>query len=418
MALYDNWTWDAVNKIMTIVADDVRGGSEGNPFSFEDIQDCITAKGWTVDWTEGCELKQFCCGFRIVIGDGSTTTWFVDTAKTLVFLSTAVSAHWRHLIERKAQAHVRFGRVLDVTKKSTDQGVHILDNTNYISSLYKGNPNGEDFLYSCSFQKVNPVDGYDGRLTSLYGRLWNGILDRVFMSSTSNVDTYNIIFLKSTYAYGCLNYGLAGTFERLIILECNRVIYPYSNQPLSISDVLVKKINNQFAYCLDTTVDSIVKDVESPSWVMTWAGSGSQTGKVIRSYTYDPVVTDGNNNPIENSVVKIEEKVGAGGSWTTLWEKVTGSDGKLVDGPQTITHKTYEWDSGYTRPTTQTIETEYFHRVTVTKTGYATYGPVDITIDHKIENDQIALDALTYGYDDVMKKIRHLEQEMVAGIFT
>lgn len=120
-------------------------------------------------------------------------------------------------------------------------------------------------------------------------------------------------------------------------------------------------------------------------------------------YTFDPLVCEKDETPINGALVKMEEKIGEG-SWNTLWEKFTGTDGHLADGPQAITY----FDSH------ENVGSQHYHRITITKNGYAQYGPVEITIDHKIQDDLIVLDALTYSYDDVMSALKTLKAMVVA----
>lgn len=196
---------------------------------------------------------------------------------------------------------------------------------------------------------------------------------------------------------------------------------PASASNIHISGAQADKIAIAVFYANDVTIENAEIDDEFTRILSLWVPSG--VGKlhlknailnlnkitydcgevdehIYIEFTFDPIVTDVDGNPLTGASIKMEEKIGAG-SWSELWTKTTGADGKLTDGAQTMIYKYVNQD----------VETTHYHRITVTKAGYGDYGPVEITIDHKIEDDQIVLGA--YKIDDIMTEIKKHDQKIV-----
>jgi len=137
---YKSIVFDSVNNLITIVGDATCGNTEANACGFNDIYNedlsndtwkCIDANPSNISYEIGCKIE---------IGDGTTTTWFVDTNKQVVFNSTTVNQSYVKLIDVKANSHLRFGQVEDATDKLSSSGVsiHSADTSHTLTYLIYG----------------------------------------------------------------------------------------------------------------------------------------------------------------------------------------------------------------------------------------------------------------------------------------
>lgn len=112
----------------------------------------------------------------------------------------------------------------------------------------------------------------------------------------------------------------------------------------------------------------------------TWGGSltiEGATGYLHDKWEFNVLVTDKDNNPITGSGIELKDKYGV-----VKHTGTTGIDGKLSSVWEVLANKYVG---------TSEIKTEYNpFTLKVRKSGYIDYETI-ITIDHKIENDQIVL---------------------------
>jgi len=360
LPLYDNWTWNVVTKILTIVADDVKGFDEANAFSLSDIPDCIVAKGWSAGYSESASGVQLEFDFRIVIGNGSTTTWFVDTGKQVTFLSTAVTTGSQSLIEVKANGTVRFGVLDDATEKVTNDGVHLYSLVTTTSTSYiKGATNGEFYLYSC----VLNSSGTQHRITiSPNCKVYNSIIDNcwVFGLSTSNsADFFNVMLIECsvTTTDSALAY-LFGSLNKITAYKNNQIFF-FGAQAFSVTVRNVyARLNTNIVRTLNMASHNYLVNVDSDTWTILWGSSS--TKYIYRQYEFDVTCIDKNGNPVEGVSV-VAEYAGAYGAAFT---QTTDINGQIPT--QTVDHGFFKYATG----STEQLKTPL--KVTYSKPDYKT----------------------------------------------
>jgi len=145
--VYDNWTWNAGTNTLTIISDTGEGDTEGTAYDFDDVQTYATANGLSM--TTQCTI-QYCIDFKIVIGDGSTITWFADTEKQ-VFINDVWVDYYDVGINIRDNAHFRLGYTYDETARTTGSGVALYGYATQVLGyiIYAQSADAEVELYDC-----------------------------------------------------------------------------------------------------------------------------------------------------------------------------------------------------------------------------------------------------------------------------
>lgn len=135
----------------------VTGYTEATPCNFTDVYNADVAGSW------GKVTKQGTCQYRLdmetlQIGDGSTSTWFKDTNKEILFSYYTNGVYWTTL-EIKANANFQLG-VLNTTGSEDfgDDGCAIWyrDGLNAAYTAGKWDNYGNLKLYECAFNNFEP----------------------------------------------------------------------------------------------------------------------------------------------------------------------------------------------------------------------------------------------------------------------
>lgn len=314
---YGNWSWDETNKILRIVANATVGAghSETNAFGFVDITNAIDYYGWSAQYNKSYSGTQFEFSFRIVIGDGSTTTWFVDTEKQVTFTDGIVSTD-QHVIQLTAHGHVRLGILHDATTKRTSKGCHIisLDTDNHC--LF--GPDWDSryyYFYSSAFSAHESLPAYGGGYSRIMvgedSKIYNCILNGVAFAVRASGDVFNVVVTKGLYG---VRLGHASPIDKLTLYGVYYAISPYGADNLTVKNVFARG-NTYLFDCGAITTDKYAINVDADSWNFRW--SGNNTAKVIRQYEFDLAVTHPNGTAFEGVSVTIWNNQGQVGTWLT-----------------------------------------------------------------------------------------------------
>jgi len=355
LALYDNWTWDSANRLMTIIADDVKGYDEAHAFSFSDIPDCIVLKGWDASYNESTSGKQLEFQFRIVIGNGTTTTWFADDNKQICFRNGSVIISGGYAIEVKAYGNFRAGTLIDATLKLSKDGISFLDDDPIASYLIRATvANSKVWLYSSSFIKLRPYVKYLSLGNSAFSApIWNCYIEKIELTACY-LDAYNLDFSKSPIE------NRSTTPSEFIRVWANTdyAFNLYLTNILRIKNVIAR--NNVYlvrAYSSVSTNGYLV-NVDSDAWAF-WYYS-TYGGKIFRQYEFDVHCQDKDGNPL-SGVDAIAEYISPYG---TAFTDTTNASGDLTGGTKTVDRGWFERVTG----DTENMKTPL--KVTYRKAGY------------------------------------------------
>ncbi len=357
---YDNWTWNAGTNTLTIISDTGEGDTEGTAYDFDDVQTYATAN--TLDMTTQC-TSQHCIGFKIVIGDGSNATWFVDTNKHVVFKEGVINATWQYVVYIKNYSSLRFGEIVDADDRSTKNGVSIIFTINYGTTgvLFFDSRSLMD-VHSCTFVNLgssqpwtlySPTE-YSGK----HKRAWNNLFigrNLIRLDQPNEGDIFNFIMQS----------GQTG-FTSSAFSYMDRIFLSDYGQVFSIGQAYDIVTTNLYARGLTVmgyigggwtgTADMINTDADV--WNFTWV-AGDTTGTINRKYELDVTVTDENGVAIEDATVILYDK-----DETEIFSETTSSAGTIDT--QTITYGYYDKAHG------NTLQEYSPHKLIVKKSGYQT----------------------------------------------
>lgn len=308
-------TYDAGTNKTTVT-----GYSEETPCNFTDVYNADVAGGWGV-WTKQGN-SQFYAQCGLIIGDGSTATWFADTNKQITFSTDAPASKY---IETMTNSNLILGNLVDASNKYTNGGCSIIvehtSGTRYVLWRTGGVIN----LYSCLIQSP-------GSSGNIYGvdRVWNCLLgDNVRPYTRTQTDIENTTFFDYIYAaYSC-------DINDITILSSGALISLAGAQPHTISNVKGFTTGSNAAILSGITGDSfnwINFDLNKWTFLLV---SGYDNSKIYRQYTVDIQVTDESGTPIEDALVTLTDQYD-----TEVFSVETDANGDIAQ--QTVTYKLYE----------------------------------------------------------------------------
>jgi hypothetical protein len=242
-------TYDSSANAVTAV-----GGTSSVPLGFIDLYNADLAGGWGKIHLQG--QSQFLIECKLVIGDGTTPTYFASTFQQLSFGSSILTAHGQSLIFVASNAMVTFGRSLDEAVHQTDQGVCF----SLAQSAYYGdaivNNGGAVNVYGCFF--INS-GSQNMRLNGNSGtfRVWNSII-------SSGVGLAGTVI-----PFGCTILGVSIAYQA-----------PPAN--VTVSNINISKAYYAFAPYFDGTYTLINWDVVVPLGALVWFSAA-------RTYTINMV---------------------------------------------------------------------------------------------------------------------------------
>ena len=336
-------TYNAGTNIITVT-----GYTEATPCNSTDIYNADVGGGWGAV-TRQC-TNQFCFNCRVVIGDGSTATWFADVNKLIVFLDVFTSNN-QVLIELKNNSHFTLGTLVDASTLSTKNACTILTKVgtartgDIISARSEATPTAVLKLYGCTLQMDQQHSIYLYKLK--YGELYNLRLENGVSLDSLELTIDNVQIVNPDKAL-LLAWGVTATFKNVSILNERTAI---------VNTYLVT--NDSYFINIKTSTDA---------WTIAWYNS---TGKFYRQYELDLKVIDKDNAAINNATVKIWDK-----DSNLVVDTTTNAGGVITT--QTITRGYYDQAHG------NTLQEKSPHTIEIKKDGtnYLTY-ETDFILDNK-----------------------------------
>lgn len=324
----------------------VTGYSAATPCNFTDIYNADVSGGWG-KVTRQC-TDQFCITAGVEIGDGSTTTWFKDTNKTVRF--TAYTAGYRDAMCTMAGGNCQIGEVLDATSKTGKNGcslyfMGVASNWGLTAQgsgnlkIYNSFMTGEITL-GCGSSN----SGQTGNLT-----VWNTKFDNTLYVYTANDDIAGNYVNCGERAN---TYGLAvkvgsNVDDITIVGTKNRGAMSLARPgTITVSNCYLR--NNDYAFIcwggyLGATPCYVI-NIDTDTWAINWWAAGQEI--VYRQYELDLKVADAANVVINGATVKIWDK-----DDSLVTNTTTNSSGVLAT--QTLNYGNYTQAGGST-PTMKT----------------------------------------------------------------
>lgn len=350
-------TYNAGTNTIQIV-----GYTEGTPCNFTDIYNADVAGAWG-KVTRQC-TNQFCFAARLDIGDGSTATWFADEVVSVRWNDLA-TAHNQYVFKCRPNAHIRLGRLLNDTLKTTAYGCQIHIDTGTWQVLTGSSENNTDMQFF-SFSLSGDPTGYGTILNNSgngTGKIYNCLSIDKASIAPFNIDVYNYVCNNGVVALG----SALGNCDEIKILKAVKAF--------DLTDVASATVKNAFikdvTYICRTGTDltHYFINITSDNWLWDWIAVSD--GYIYRQYEFDLKVIDKDNAPLNAATVKVWDK-----DSNLVVDTTTNASGVIAT--QTITRGYYNRLNG------NTLQEKSPHLIKIEKAGYTTY-EADFTLVDKID---------------------------------
>ncbi len=342
----------------------VTGYTSGTPCTFTDIYNADVAGGWGQVSLQG--TNQFLFNCKLIVGDGSTTTWFTDTKKQIT--TSAASP----CIEIKAAATLTLGALENLASKTGSSGCDIFaTGDGWISDLIKGAITADVYLYGCSFSRYSDWNDIRIRLANSDNRVWDCLLkNRVFFTATK-ADIYNTFILKTGSAAG-IEDPVSGTeINRVSILSCRYSIWFYNKPSVTVSNLFARNCGNLYLFLYTGQTLTLI-NADLDNWAITWVANINNTGFLYRQYTFNLQVTEEDGTPIQTANVVLTNNASA-----EVFNVNTDASGLIAE--QTVSRGYYAQATG------DTLQDYGPFTLTITKAGYIDYIHEGIILDEPVD---------------------------------
>lgn len=290
----------------------VTGYTLANPCEFVDLYNADVAGAWGRITKQGATQYDINC--LIVIGDGSTTTYFADVEKQVVFTKVSPNPQF---IKVRANANFRIGEIINATRKTSWRGCTITGvaqaGSDHIIRGYTGEYTGKIEIYSSLIQDFGTTSGCAilGGNGNFY--VWNTRLSGIninMLRAISSCELYNIELTKGRHECGIQWTKEISTFDKIIVTESFNGVFGAGS--VSLGDYT---INNLFGRGCPYTAyfwgaqpdDGYLINPDVDTWAFRWS---TATGKIYRQYEFDLKIVDEDGNFISDSDIDIRDKNG------------------------------------------------------------------------------------------------------------
>jgi len=283
----------------------ITGGTETNPYTFEDIYNEDQANGWGVftKLSEGVYKTTA----KLQFGDGSTETWFEEKGTTLVIENVATQVN-DIIVRFKAKCNAKFGEytyIEDADDYEVKNGViFLIRETNYDLAHFTIDSGSDVEFYGCGFYRTADskehlqVRGYVKKLIGCVFNIGTNMIQNAVVRNCvyngGGVAEYINSDIRGLTAVSYVDYLIwAGANP----IEVRNGVFIVSNRLL---DTRIKKGQiNKFINC------------KSNKWVVRWLlNEGEESGETQRIYAVRFKVTDVNGNPLMSRIVKVYNRNG------------------------------------------------------------------------------------------------------------
>ena len=333
-------TYNPSTNIITVT-----GFTASNPCTFEDIYQADVSNGWGVVLKQ---QEQYVINSGLVIGDGTTSTWFFDSEKQTLFKVANVpiegTTEYKATCLVKSYANMQLGLEYDTINKVGWKGCQLrLDVSNAFGLIAQGS--GNLYLYNCCLYASgaygngsNTWGGHSGQLVIWDSTINGGIyiatphhdLNRNYVNHEGHGNGYLFCFspvtVNNPQVYGCYGtYNGAFVFFKgngitVTVKNC----YARKNQRFIVEWGSYGYGNRYFI------------NADTDTWEILWT---SQSNSVIyRQYTFDLQCLKRDGSGYLGLNVKIYDVNG-----NLVVNASTDSEGKIPQ--QVITYGYYDYDN-------------------------------------------------------------------------
>lgn len=327
-------TYDSGTNTITCV-----GGSSGTPIGFNDIYEADLADtSWNV--TERLGSNQYVFNAKIIIGDSSTDTFFVDKQKSVYFSNSSTTEHYQKVIYVTDNAVFQLGQLDDLNLKRVSNGCTVIKDDLYWTRIIEGV--GDVFLYDSVIKNINT--GYFNRGYGVTGsnlRIWLCTISNAkIVSSGGSINIYrtNIINSAGSAIGGNPWLGWGDIIVDDILADnCEMLISQESTDNITISNAKTKNTNAVFCnHGSGGYVFLVNCDID---WLFSFRSDS--TTKIFRQYTFNLNVLNGNiTDFVDNATVQLWKDS------NLIYEGYTNSSGMIPT--QTLTYGFYQQSTGNT----------------------------------------------------------------------
>ena len=319
----------------------------------------ITQPRWGAVWKQSSSQYAFDC--RIVVGDGSTATWFTDTNKQIIINAGIMTANSQNFIYVMNNATATFGALINGTTKQTGNGCDFLslEATYYGRLIFIQTTSAIVNVYSCSFRATS--NEWYWQATTVYNCLTDGLA--YFHGVADKACVIDSLLVSSQAFSATSGTGIrrprAGSTINNVYFKANRNTIWYQSVGGTISNV--KAVGGQYLFALQDVTTSDVYGVnvdwDSANWLINWAGTSTKW--LYRQYEFDLMVSKYDGTALSTATNGVAVTLTKG---TTVINLTTDETGKITT--QTLSKGYYDQANG------DTIQDAANWTLQVTATGY------------------------------------------------
>jgi len=300
----------------------------------------------------------------LLIGDGSTATYFVDSAKTITIpngLMTALSS--TQFIQIRNNAFFTLGVLKNLANKTTGSGcaMYMLETAKAYNSITCA-LGGTAYFYACTFYAASTAHRISGAGTI---RTWGCQMIRNF-GVLQQTNVASDVFKTDIFETGEATYGNSITLSDMFVSDSYRAIYNHNG---TVRNMFAKGITYSMYYASAGTYNTYVIDCDFNVWKVGETGYGTGgtnawTGTAFRQQSFNVKLVDENNNVISGATIMLLNK-----DDTQQFSVTTGVDGTITE--QIVTIATYV---GLGVTNNNILPTDFNPFIlTITKSGYKKY---------------------------------------------
>lgn len=346
----------------------VTGYTSGTPCTFTDIYNADIAGGWGVVALQGTSQFLFDC--KLVVGDGSTATYFADVEKQVTFSDFFTSAD--AYIKVRHSATFILGTLLDASAKTGGRGCCIIFNCNYGGSYTVDGYDSSSivYLYGSTFINIGTATYLRFRLRGV-----DAYAHRVYCCTVTNDFQFNFCINDTDFkwltALSCeyLFHRSSGIIANVNVFNGVGIAYAYSTDTTIVKNVFARG-NTRIMEMSNAVVDSYLIDVDADNWLFKWSGTCS--GEAYRQYTFNLQVIEEDGTAIQNATVTLTDK-----DDTEIFSLSTDANGDIAE--QTVSRGYYDQAHG------DTLQDYGPFTLTVEKANFETYVHEGIVLDEPID---------------------------------